>query len=57
MQGENIITMIQRKEKELERIVIGKKAKKLKDLIESLKKNPGEYREGTTVKNYKLKKK
>ena len=56
LQGENIITMIQRKEKELERIVIGKKAKKLKDLIESLKKNPGEYREGTTVKNYKLKK-
>ena len=56
LQGESIITMIQRKEKELESIVIGKKAKKLKDLIESLKKRPGNYRKGTTVKNNKLKK-
>ena len=38
LQGENLITLIQKKEKELENVEIGKKAQELKKLIETLKK-------------------
>ena len=39
LQGENLITAIQKKEKELENLEISQKAKELKKLIDSLKKN------------------
>ena len=54
LQGENIITMIQRKEKELESAAIGKKALELKKLIESLKKNSQKPRKNKNKKNYNL---
>ena len=39
LQGENIITMIQRREKQLENKAIGREAEELKKLIETLKNN------------------
>ena len=56
LQGENIITMIQRKEKALETAAIGKKALELKALIESLKKNSGKSKKNINKKKYNLKK-
>ena len=52
LQGENLITLIQRKEKELESIEITQKAKELKKLIESLKKTSKTFpRKKVTQKN------
>ena len=56
LQGENIITIIQRKEKELENLEFGKKAIELKKLIESLKGKSNKHASKKRRKLDKLKK-
>ena len=56
MQGENLITLIQKKEKELEGIEISQKAKELKKLLEKLKKTSKKLSRKKVTQEYNLKK-
>ena len=55
LQGENIITMIQRREKQLENKAIGREAEELKELIESLKTKSTKSRRKKKSENYNFK--
>ena len=56
LQGENLITLIQKKEKELEGIEISQKAKELKKLLEKLKKKSKKLSRKKVTQEYNLKK-
>ena len=56
LQGENLITSIQKKEKELENLEISQKAKELKKLIESLRKTSKSLSRKKVAQEYNLKK-
>ncbi len=56
LQGENLITLIQRKEKELENFKISKKAKELRELIEKLNKTTKKLSRNRVTKEYNLQK-
>ena len=55
LQGENLITSIQKKEKELENLDISRKAEELKKLIESLRKTSKSLSRKKVVQEYNLK--
>ena len=56
LQGENLITLIQKKEKELEGIEINQKAKELKKLLEKLKKTTKNLSRKKVSQEYNLQK-
>ncbi len=56
LQGENLITLIQKKEKELEGIEISQKAKELKKLLEKLKKTSKKLSSKKVTQEYNFKK-